>query len=48
MKGRKRRFYKGEIENAIIPPICRPVRVSLSLSLSLSLSIFGQNICMYR
>jgi len=28
MKGRKRRFYKWEIENAIIPPICRSTGVS--------------------
>jgi len=35
MKGRKRRFYRGEIKNAIIPPICRLVEVSLSLSLFL-------------
>jgi len=33
MKGRKRRFYRWEIENAIIPLICRPAGVSLSLSL---------------
>jgi len=33
IKGRKRRFYRWEIENAIIPPICRPAGVSLSLSL---------------
>ena len=33
MKGRKRRIYRCEIENAIIPPICRPTVVSLSLSL---------------
>jgi hypothetical protein len=31
MKGRKRRFYRWDIENAIISPICRPVGVSLSL-----------------
>jgi len=35
IKGRKRRFYIWEIENAIIPPICRSVGVFLSLSLSL-------------
>jgi len=40
MKGRKRRFYRKEIEDAIIPPICRPAGVSLSLSLSLSLFIY--------
>jgi len=33
MKGRKRRFYRSEIENAIISPICRPAGVSHSLSL---------------
>jgi hypothetical protein len=31
MKGRRRRFYRWEIENAIISPIYRPVGVSLSL-----------------
>jgi hypothetical protein len=40
IKWRKRRFYRWEIENAIIPPICRPARVSLSLSL--------ENMCMYK
>jgi len=34
-KGRKRRFYRWEIQNAIISPICRLAGVSLSLSLSL-------------
>jgi hypothetical protein len=29
IKGRKRRFYRWEIENAIIPPICRPAGVTL-------------------
>jgi hypothetical protein len=35
MKGRKRRCYRWEIKNAIIPPICRPTEVSLSFSFSL-------------
>jgi hypothetical protein len=33
MMGRKIRFYRSEIENAIIPPICKLAGVSLSLSL---------------
>jgi hypothetical protein len=37
MKGRKKRFYRWEIENAIVPPISRPARVSHSLSISISL-----------
>jgi hypothetical protein len=35
MKGKKRRFYRWEIKNAIIPPICRPAAVPLSLSIYL-------------
>jgi hypothetical protein len=31
MKGRKRRFYRLEIENTIISPIYKPAGVSLSL-----------------
>jgi len=45
MKGKKKGFYRWEIENAIILPICRPVGVSLSLSLSI---YFEKNMCMYR
>ena len=48
MKGRKRRFYRWEIENAIITPICRPVGVSLSLSLFLFIYLFWKNMCMYK
>ena len=33
MKGRKIRFYRWEIKNAIIPPICKLAGVSLSLYL---------------
>jgi hypothetical protein len=40
MRGKKRRFYRCGIEDAIIPPICRLAGVSLSLSLSLSLFIY--------
>ena len=40
MKRRKRRIYRWEIENAIIPPICRPAVVSLTLSLSLLFFFF--------
>jgi hypothetical protein len=43
MKGRKRRFSRWEIENAIIPPIYRPIGVSLFLSL-----FFFLNMCMYN
>jgi hypothetical protein len=48
IKGRKRRFYRWEIENAIIPPICRPAGVSLSHSLSLFIYLFWKGMCMYR
>ena len=44
MKERKRRFYRWEIKNAIIPPICRPSEVSLSLFIYL----FRKDMCMYR
>jgi hypothetical protein len=40
MKGRKRRFYRWEIEDAIIPPICRPAGVSHTHSLSLFIYLF--------
>jgi len=46
MKVKKRRFYRWEIENAIIPPIYRPAGVSLSLSLCIYL--FWKRMCMYR
>jgi hypothetical protein len=35
MKGRKRRFYRWEIEDTIIPPIFRPAGVAHSLSIYL-------------
>jgi hypothetical protein len=40
MKGRKRRFYRWEIENAIISPIYRRAGVSHTHSLSLSIYLF--------
>jgi hypothetical protein len=40
MKGMRRRFYRWEIENAIISSICRPTGVSLSLSLFIYLFIY--------
>ena len=40
MKGRKRRIYRWEIENAIIPQKCRPTRVSHTLFLSLFIYLF--------
>jgi hypothetical protein len=48
IKGRKRRFYRWEIEDTIIPPIFRPAGVAHSLSLSLFIYLFWKSMCMYR
>ena len=45
IKGRKRRIYRWEIENAIIPPIYRLTAVSAP---PLSIYLFWKSMCMYR